>query len=210
MPMKRRRRRRIWLALPLLVLAALVLAWRSLLPAIEDLAAAEATDEASDLIAEAITAQMELEDISYDDLIVLERDAGGRILALRTDMNQLGRLRNETLAIINERILDEGETELGVPLGSILLPALFSGKGPRLPVRVLTVSNSDAEFHSSFQAAGINQTMHRITMEVAMNVTLLTPAGTQTMRVDSGVVVAETILIGQVPSTVIQTEGKED
>ena len=161
--MKRRRRRRIWLALPLLVLAALVLAWRSLLPAIEDLAAAEATDEASDLIAEAITAQMELEDISYDDLIVLERDAGGRILALRTDMNQLGRLRNETLAIINERILDEGETELGVPLGSILLPALFSGKGPRLPVRVLTVSNSDAEFHSSFQAAGINQTMHRIT-----------------------------------------------
>ena len=76
MPMKRRRRRRIWLALPLLVLAALVLAWRSLLPAIEDLAAAEATDEASDLIAEAITAQMELEDISYDDLIVLERDAG--------------------------------------------------------------------------------------------------------------------------------------
>lgn len=210
MPMKRRRRRRIWLALPLLVLAALVLAWRSLLPAIEDLAAAEATDEASDLIAEAITAQMELEDISYDDLIVLERDTGGRILALRTDMNQLGRLRNETLAIINERILDEGETELGVPLGSILLPALFSGKGPRLPVRVLTVSNSDAEFHSSFQAAGINQTMHRITMEVAMNVTLLTPAGTQTLRVDSGVVVAETILIGQVPSTVIQTEGKED
>ena len=210
MPMKRRRRRRIWLALPLLVLAALVLAWRSLLPAIEDLAAAEATDEASDLIAEAITAQMELEDISYDDLIVLERDAGGRTLALRTDMNQLGRLRNETLAIINERILDEGETELGVPLGSILLPALFSGKGPRLPVRVLTVSNSDAEFHSSFQAAGINQTMHRITMEVAMNVTLLTPAGTQTLRVDSGVVVAETILIGQVPSTVIQTEGKED
>ena len=210
MPMKRRRRRRIWLALPLLVLAAMVLAWRSLLPSIEDLAAAEATDEASDLIAEAITAQMELEDISYDDLIVLERDAGGRILALRTDMNQLGRLRNETLAIINERILDEGETELGVPLGSILLPALFSGKGPRLPVRVLTVSNSDAEFHSSFQAAGINQTMHRITMEVAMNVTLLTPAGTQTLRVDSGVVVAETILIGQVPSTVIQTEGKED
>ena len=210
MPMKRRRRRRIWLALPLLVLAALVLAWRSLLPAIEDLAAAEATDEASDLIAEAITAQMELEDISYDDLIVLERDAGGRILALRTDMNQLGRLRNETLAIINERILDEGETELGVPLGSILLPALFSGKGPRLPVRVLTVSNSDAEFHSSFQAAGINQTMHRITMEVAMNVTLLTPAGTQTLRVDSGVVVAETILIGQVPSTLIHTEGKEN
>ena len=207
---RKKRKKRLWLALPLLTLLALALAWLRLAPAIEDLAAAQVTDEASDLIAEAITAQMELEDISYDRLIMLEKDAGGQILALRTDMNQLNRLRNETLDIINRRILDEGETELGVPLGSVLLPSLLSGKGPRLPVRVLTVSNSDAEFQSSFQAAGINQTMHRITMQVVMNVTLLTPAGTRALRVDSGVVVAETILIGQVPSTVIQTEGKEN
>ena len=207
---RKKRKKRLWLALPLLTLLALALAWLRLAPAIEDLAAAQVTDEASDLIAEAITAQMELEDISYDRLIMLEKDAKGQILALRTDMNQLNRLRNETLDIINRRILDEGETELGVPLGSVLLPSLLSGKGPRLPVRVLTVSNSDAEFQSSFQAAGINQTMHRITMQVVMNVTLLTPAGTRALRVDSGVVVAETILIGQVPSTVIQTEGKEN
>ena len=208
--MKRRKRRIMWLAVPLLALTALALAWHSLEPAIEALASAQAADEASDLITEAITAQMELEDISYDGIIALEKDAQGQLLALRTDMNQLNRLRNETLAIINRRILDDDETTLGVPLGSVLLPALFSGKGPRLPVRVLTVSNADAEFRSSFQAAGINQTLHRITMQVAMNVTLLTPAGTHTVRVDSGVVVAETILLGRVPSTLIHTEGKEN
>ena len=208
--MKRRTRKRILLAVPLLVLTAMALAWRALEPAIEDMACARAADEASDLIAEAITAQMEQEDISYDDLIVLEKDPDGNLLALRADMNQLNRLRNETLAIINRRLMDKDETELGVPLGSLIFPSLLSGRGPRLPVRVLTVSNADAEFHSSFRDAGINQTMHRITMQVAMNITLLTPAGTQTLRVDSGVVVAETILIGRVPSTMIQTEGKED
>ncbi len=208
--MKRRKKRRLWLLVPLLTILALAVTWRSLEPAIEEMACAQAADEASDLIAEAITAQMELDDISYDSLIVLEKDAKGQILALRTDMNQLGRLRNETLAIINRRLLDEDETELGIPLGSVLFPSLLSGRGPRLPVRVLTVSNSDAEFHSSFQAAGINQTLHRITMQVAMNVTLLTPAGTRQLRVDSGVVVAETILIGQVPATMIQTEGRKE
>ena len=206
--MIRKRKKRLWLILPLVVLLALACAWLRLEPAVTELAAAQAADEASDLIAEAITAQMAREDISYDSLIVLERDAKGQILALRTDMNQLNRLRNETLSIINERILDAGQTELGIPLGSVVLPSLLSGKGPRLPVRVLTVSNSDAEFSSSFVAAGINQTLHRITMQVAMNITILTPAGTRQIRVDSGVVVAETILIGQVPSTVIQTEGK--
>ncbi len=191
-----------------MILLAMACAWLRLEPAVGELAAAQAADEASDLIAEAITAQMELEDITYDSLVVLEKDAAGNLLALRTDMNQLNRLRNETLAIINARIVDEGESKLGIPLGNVLIPALFSGKGPRLPVRVLTVSNSDAEFHSSFQAAGINQTLHRITMQVAMNITILTPAGTQSLCVDSGVVVAETILIGRVPSTMIQTEGK--
>ena len=200
-----RRRKTLWL-LPLLALAALIAAWLRLEPAIEDMAAAQVADEASDLIAEAITAQMERDDISYGTVVALEKDAQGRLLALRTDMNQLNRLRNETLEIINRRITQSGESELGVPLGSVLLPALFSGKGPRLPVRVLTVSNCDAEFSSSFQEAGINQTLHRITMQVAMNITLLTPAGTQTVCVDSGVVVAETILIGQVPDTLIRPE----
>ena len=201
-----RRRKKLWLLLPLLALGLLIAAWLRLEPAIEDMAAAQVADEASDLIAEAITAQMERDDISYGSIVALEKDAQGRLLALRTDMNQLNRLRNETLEIINRRITQSGESELGVPLGSVLLPALFSGKGPRLPVRVLTVSNCDAEFSSSFQEAGINQTLHRITMQVTMNITLLTPAGTQTVCVDSGVVVAETILIGQVPDTLIRPE----
>lgn len=205
-------RRILWLLLPLLLLALLVAAWLRLEPAIEDMASAQVADEASDLIAEAITAQMERDDISYDSIVTLEKDAQGRLLALRTDMNQLNRLRNETLDIINRRITAGGESELGIPLGSVFLPALFSGKGPRLPVRVLTVSNCDAEFYSSFEEAGINQTLHRITMQVAMNITLLTPAGTQKIAVDSGVVVAETILVGQVPDTVIraQKEGSKE
>ena len=124
----------------------------------------------------------------------------------KVEKDRLNRLRNETLSIINERLTGGDESELGVPLGSVFLPALLSGKGPRLPVRVLTVSNCDADFYSGFREAGINQTLHRITMQVAMNITLLTPAGTQQVKVDSGVVVAETILIGQVPQPLIRPQ----
>ena len=201
-----RKRKLRWLLPPALLLALLTAAWLRLEPAIEDMAAARVADEASNLIAEAITAQMERDGVCYDSVVALEKDAQGRLLALRTDMNRLNRLRNETLSIINERLTGGDESELGVPLGSVFLPALLSGKGPRLPVRVLTVSNCDAEFYSGFREAGINQTLHRITMQVAMNITLLTPAGTQQVKVDSGVVVAETILIGQVPQTLIRPQ----
>lgn len=207
--MKRRRFRRarlfLILVLPLL-LAALV--WLRLAPEVEELAAAQVADEASDEIAEAITEQMEQNDITYGSVVTLEKDGEGKLLALRTDMNTLNRLRNETLRRINDRIAAEDQSALGIPLGSVFLPALFSGRGPRLPVRVLTIRNADAEYSGSFQEAGINQTLHRITLHVALDVTMLSPAGTKNLRVESEVVVAETVLVGQVPGTMIETNRK--
>ena len=58
------RRKIRWLLVPVLLLALLIVAWLRLEPAIEDMASAQVADEASDLIAEAITAQMERDDIS--------------------------------------------------------------------------------------------------------------------------------------------------
>ncbi len=209
--MKQRKKQRIGLLLLLLcLLAAAAVLWLRLVPTIEELAASQVINEASDLIAEAITAQMEADDISYESIVLLEKDAEGKPLALRTNMQELNRLRNETLHILNGWIAENSFSELGIPLGSILLPSLFSGHGPELPVRILTVRDADAEFSSRFQEAGVNQTLHQITLQVALNLTILTPAGTENLRVDSGVVVAETILIGQVPSTLINASGFSD
>ena len=96
--------------------------------------------------------------------------------------------------------------ELGVPQGSVILPELFSGCGPNLAVRVLAVRTSDAVFHNEFTAAGINQTLHRITIDINVTITILTLAGTQDVEVDSSVIAAETVIVGQVPTTYIDME----
>ncbi len=205
--MRRKNKRRLYvLCFLLLLLLSMVLTWLRLLPTVEALAVAEAEDKASDRISEAITKQMETDDISYGDIVRLEKDGTGKLLALQTDMNLLNHLRNETLQVLNASIMDESEEELGIPLGNILFPTFFSGFGPILPVRILSVQNASAEFASSFAEAGINQTLHRIELQVSLHLTLLTPAGTTEIDTESTVVVAETILIGQVPGTLIQTQ----
>ncbi len=201
---KKRRRYALYLLLLLPLLFAAT--WLRLLPTIEALAVAQAEDEASDFIAEIIAKQMEMDNISYGDIVRLEKDGTGRLLALQTDMHLLNRLRNETLSRLNAAKLEHSEGELGIPLGNVLLPALFSGHGPMLPIRILSIQNADAEFFSSFAAAGINQTLHRIELQVSLHLTLLTPAGTREIDTESAVVVAETILLGQVPGTLIQTQ----
>jgi len=74
-----------------------------------------------------------------------------------------------------------------------------------LPVRVISISNSDAQFVSHFSEAGINQTLQQLTMEVSVDVTILVLSETTTFRVTSQVVVAETIIVGAVPDTFLQT-----
>ena len=47
---------------------------------------------------------------------------------------------------------------------------------------------------------------NQIILNVSMSVTILTPAGTQDLNVNSGMVVAETVLVGQVPQTMLNAQ----
>lgn len=65
------------------------------------------------------------------------------------------------------------------------------------------MSSSDAEFHNAFSEAGINQTSHRIEMEVTITMLILTPVGTEDVTASSTVVVAETVIVGTVPGSYV-------
>ena len=94
--------------------------------------------------------------------------------------------------------------KLSVPLGSVLLPELFSGQGPRVPVRIVSMLTSDADFSTRFSQAGINQTLQQVTMTVTVRVTMMTPVGTETTEVSTDTVIAETVIVGTVPDSYFQ------
>jgi sporulation protein YunB len=143
--------------------------------------------------------------IQYDRIVFFEKDLNGRITALKTNMAEVNRLKTETLNLINDEILAQDSEHLGVSLGSLILPEFFSGQGPLIPVRILAIRNSDANFHSNFSEAGINQTLQQLSMDVIVDVTILVLGQTETFTVSSQMVVAETIIVGDVPATYLQT-----
>ena len=76
-----------------------------------------------------------------------------------------------------------------------------------IPVHILSIRNSDANFHSNFTQAGINQTLHQVTMQVSVDVAVLVLGETASFTMVSEVVVAETVIVGDVPNTFLQTGG---
>ncbi len=175
--------------------------------AIIELAQTQLRNSTSDLINDAIDKQIELGNIQYDRMVYFEKDLNGRITALKTNMSEVNRLKTDILAIINDEILALDTSNLGIPIGSLFFPELFSGKGMQIPVMIHSIRNSDASFSSSFTQAGINQTLQQLNMEVLVDVTILVLGETCSFTVSTHVVVAETVIVGQVPDTYLQAGG---
>ena len=174
---------------------------------ISDLAKTQVMNSTSDLTNDAIAKQIAEGNILYDRIVYFEKDLNGRITALKTNMSEVNRLKTDILNIINDEILALDTSDIGIPLGSLFLPELLSGKGPAIPVHILSIRNSDATFVSHFSQAGINQTLHRLNMEVSIDVAVLVLGETTSFTMSSQVVVAETIIVGDVPDTFLQTGG---
>ena len=174
---------------------------------IVELTRTQVTNSTSDLINDAIAEQMREGKIEYDRIVYFEKDVSGKITALKTNISEVNMLKTDTLNIINDEILATDHSEIGIPLGSLFLPELLSGKGPEIPVKILSIRNSDATFESTFAHAGINQTMHQIRMCVLVDVAVLVLGETLIFTVGSEVVIAETVIVGAVPDTFLQTGG---
>lgn len=191
-----------------LIIAVILLFLRKKYDAVMmDLTRTQVTNSTSDLINDAIAEQIANGKVEYDRIVYFEKDLEGKITALKTNIGEVNRLKTDTLNIINEQILSTEHSQMGIPLGSLFLPELLSGKGPEVPVKILSIRNSDATFESSFSHAGINQTMHQLRMCVIVDVSVLVLGKTITFPVSSDMVVAETIIVGAVPDTFLQTGG---
>ena len=193
--------------LALLAVAVLLVLRTKYRKVLTELAQTQVKNVTSDLINDAVDREIAEGTIQYDRLVYFEKDLEGRITALKTNMGEINRLKTETLALINQEILAMESSALGVPIGSLVLPEVFAGRGFSIPIEILTIRNSDASFSSCFSQAGINQTLQQMKMDVFVDVTVLILGSTESFTVTSQVVVAETVIVGQVPNTYLQTGG---
>ena len=202
MTFERRDKLRCTLAVVLTVIAALTLLIRLYLaPQAQRLIETQVSNQASAAINAAIAEQIAAGKLEYADMVTVEKDRNGAVTLIRTNMERINLLKTGILDCIDEKLDNLSLEELGVPIGSVLLPELFSGRGPLIPVRVLAVRTSDAIFRNDFSAAGINQTRHSIYIDIHVTVTILTWTGTHDVLVDATVAAAETVIVGTVPAT---------
>lgn len=198
----------ITLAAALLVAWGVIqlLEWR-LRPAVAEIARTQVQNTMTSAIEQAVTEDLAQRDVSYEDFVTIERDSSGAITALSTQTAQMNLLRAELAATILEALEGVDVSSIHLPMGSLLDFEPLWAKGPDLQVRAMTVGTVSAEFDSEFSSAGVNQTVHRIWLEVVVPMTVLLPGDELEVTVQTRLPLAETVIVGQVPNTYLSLQG---
>lgn len=193
---------RPWLPLLLgLFLAFFLIRWfdTALRPQLIAISEAEVQNQLTQIADRAVARTLADQELVYGDMVTLQTEEG--LSALTTDTAGLNRLRVSVLEDIITQLESLDSDSLGVPLGALTGIDLFSALGPALPVRVISVASAEGTYRNDFTSAGINQTLHRVMLDVALNARLLLPGGIVEVSVSTPICVAETVIIGQVPQT---------
>jgi sporulation protein YunB len=139
----------------------------------------------------------------FGGFVHVEKDADGNVTAITTDTARVNALSAELLREVVGN-LGQRDIELGVPIGTLSGVQILQGRGPKIPVRIHMQTASHAQFNSEFSSAGINQTRHQIILEVNVQINVLIPWKTMAEEVGTQVLVAETVIVGRVPDTVVE------
>lgn len=160
-----------------------------------------------------VTAQLyaALSDIGTDyyGLLDIQRAQDGSIIAVTGNMEKINELRASVVSAVLDTISAVDVHTLGIPLGSLFDFDLLWAKGPVVEVHSLVVGVVSTQIRSEFQTAGINQTLHRILLDVNVPLTVLLPGSQGETTVSVPVCVAETVIVGQVPQIYLNMAGGE-
>lgn len=196
------RRRKAGIGLTLLGTGILVIALFTtvtLPPAVTELALAAATDDITIIVNDVVSEILEGGELDYEKLVTLERNEQGAVTALIANSANINALRAKVTNAVVERFADTDLTRISIPMGNLIGGTLLSGKGPRLKLDILSVTNVVTSFRNEFTSAGINQTRHRIILDVEVSLEVLLGPDSGTDSVLTEVIVAETVIVGTVP-----------
>ena len=146
------------------------------------------------------------DEIRYEDLVTIARDETGQIVAVSANALKINKIARDTASISQSNLKNLSLNGIPVPLGALTGIEAFAGLGPNIYFRIIPVSSVSCEFSSTFESVGINQTKHSIYLNVIADISIVMPAKTENFAVVTDVLVGESIIIGKIPDTYLQSD----
>lgn len=177
----------------------LMIAEKRLAPVLRTWAETRAMNLATRAINVAVEEMMAV-NLSSTVMAELIRDGEGRLQAIQYDMGEVNRVSSQATHKILQTINNMGEEVFPIPAGQLTGLDFLASWGPGIPVRMIPVGGLTTTPVASFESAGINQTWHRVFLDVQVVMRIAVPLVSEEILVSTQVPILEEVLIGSVPT----------
>jgi sporulation protein YunB len=189
------------------VLMLVALLDTQLRPLIKSYSSNQAKRMVTQAVNDAVTNVLSEENVKYEDLVTLGKNEAGDIVSIETNIVKINSLKAAVTTAILKELAKYQHLSISIPLGTLIGGDLFTGRGPKIPLEINISANTVTTMHSNFSSAGINQTDHQIVMDITSTVFSAVPGYNSSTVVETCFAIAETVLVGEVPTSFTDVEG---
>lgn len=207
--MKRRRKRKMTLravvgfvvlfVIVILIIASLIRIDNAVKPVAAIQAEQYSKITANEIISEAVSEYLSENRYTYNDFAAVLYNEEGRAVAVESVAYNINKVQSELTALINSEFEKSGDSTAEIPLGSLTESHILAGKGPHIELRICPAREASVTLTSTFDSAGINQTCHRLSINVNADIKSSIPLYTFETNTSFEFLLAENIIVGDVP-----------
>mgnify|MGYP004632145151 FL=1 len=148
-----------------------------------------------------------MKDYKYDDFVNIDKTADGNIKLISANTITINKIISDIPLLIQNELEKVENSKFYIRLGTFTGSRILAGRGPKVEIKMSVIGDIETDLKSEFKEAGINQTLHRIYLEVKCNVSILTPVNSTTEVITNQVLLAEGVIVGNIPDTYYNLKG---
>lgn len=181
---------------------------KEIIPAIKTICESRAEAVALTVTSEVIEKHMT--DFKYSKLMELSYGENGKLTTISANISEMNKLSATIAKEIQENLIASQDIIVEIPMGKLLGWSIFSGYGPKINIKLIPTGNVEADFKTEFVSQGINQTKHTVYIDINTSVNIIAPFTSETIVSNSTLTVAETVIVGDIPSTYLTMENVDE
>lgn len=185
------------------IIALLIALDLHLAPVVDGLARQKAHSSAVAAMEQAVRQTLEKhpEYQDYQQLMYVEKDANGHVALMIPNTMRLNAIVSDALLDVEQRWAALQKQDISIPLGTLSGSRVLSGLGPDIRLSFSAAHAPSLSVKDEFISAGINQTRHRIWLDMSGEILISAPFSKDKVHVSSSMLLAESVIVGPIPET---------
>lgn len=147
---------------------------------------------------------------SYENYVTLSTNQDGEITSIESNTGSINQVQTQVTQQVLDALSKSENLSVNIPLGTLFGNGLLSGRGPNVEIKIVPAGSVKIVTESRFSSAGINQTLHQIVLKAEVEAIAVLPGYSADVTVDTEYILAETMIVGQVPDTYAQILGQSE